>query len=155
MNNIEIIEKVKEAIAPIVRQFGLEIDDIEYRTENNGLFLRIFLYKENGKVNLEDCRLVSKAIEEPLDAVSVLSTHYNLEVSSPGLDRPLTKERHFIKHTGEKVWVKTKEAVEGQSDFHGIIKGVSNGEILLDTGKKEIKILIGNVANAKLQLEFL
>jgi ribosome maturation factor RimP len=158
----QVVEKIEELIQPILEDLGLELVDIEYQREQRGWVLRFFLDKEGG-INLDACAAASREISTLLDVEDVVPTAYNLEVSSPGLERPLKKLEDFERFAGELVKIKTWHSLDPdqtgkkRKTFDGHIVGIEGDNVILKTvGKRsaEIKISFDQVSKANLQFEF-
>ena len=126
-----IVSEAQTLVAPVVEAFGLELVDVEYKKEGSAWFLRFFIDKPGG-VGIEDCQTVSRAIDPLLDQKMDIPGHYNLEVSSPGLERPFKTDRDFLRNLGNEVEVALFEAREGKKKFEGILKDFQDGVIALD-----------------------
>lgn len=116
-------KKVENLIAPVILKDNYELVDVEFVKEGQNWYLRIFIDKEGG-VTVDDCETVSRAVEKVLDVEDPIEQAYILEVSSPGLDRPLKKDSDFVKYAGETVDVKLYKAADKQKEFQGILKGL-------------------------------
>ena len=138
---------------PCLKTMGLELYDLEYKREFNGLVLRIFIDKPGAKVNVKDCQDVSHVIGVMIEEQDLIPGHYNLEVSSPGLDRVLKLEKDFIRYKDYKANIYYNELVEGKNNHTGIIKGVENGNVLFEVKGKVIKFPVANVKKGKLEFE--
>lgn len=123
-------QKVFEASAPLVEAMGLELVDVEYVRENQSRILRLYIDKPGG-VNLEDCSAVSRMIDPVIDDELDLHTHDYLEVSSPGLERPLKNERDFVRYEGELVEVTLYKAMDGRKKHQGILGPYSPDRITI------------------------
>jgi ribosome maturation factor RimP len=110
--------KVRTLAEEVASRAGYELVDVEYRREPGGWTLRLFIDKEGG-VNLDDCRRVSEEFGMVLDVENPIPNRFNLEVSSPGLDRPLRQERDFLAALGRSVRIRTREPISGQRNFAG------------------------------------
>ena len=130
-----IIEKIANIVAPIVDDVRLELVEIEFKPANKRWLLRIYIDKEGG-VTIDDCAYVSRELARHLDVEDIITQPYTLEVSSPGLTRPLKKSEDFIRNKGKMCRIITREAVAGKNEFIGEI-----GEATAD--KVEIKEKIG------------
>jgi ribosome maturation factor RimP len=150
--NAEIPFKIKEIVEPILSNNGLELYDVEYRREQIGWVLRIFIDKAGG-VKLSDCELVSRPIGNAIEASGILNTRYFLEVSSPGLDRPLITEKDFLRNNGKEVKLSFSES-NVRKELLGKIAGFSNGKLELETieGRKEIDL--SSILKAKIVIKF-
>lgn len=149
MRGDEIKRKLEELIIPQVENEGFELVLLEYTAGRNGRLLLII--DREGGINTGHCELISKKISGLLDDEDPISHAYNLEVSSPGLERPLTKKAHFRRFSGSKIRVRTAEALEGRKNFSGILLKTAEDTILLrlDDGR-EVTIPLDLVARANL-----
>lgn len=148
------MEKIKDIVKPIIDSFGLVLDDIEYITHGKRWILRIYIDKEGG-VTLDDCEKVSTQLSYLLDAEDVIPHAYLLEVSSPGLDRPIKCIDDYIKHRGRLIKLNTLKPYNNRTTFRGRIVAVEEGKIGIDTGKNGIvEVLFVDIANARLEVEF-
>jgi ribosome maturation factor RimP len=159
---IPVVEKIEKLLLPVVADLSLELVDIEYQREDRGWVLRIYLDKEGG-INLDDCAQASREFSTLLDVEDIVDTVYTLEVSSPGLERPLKKIPDFERFSGEPAKIKTRRACDpdgrGQSRkiFSGVLQGVRDGQIvLLQTDKKggEVVLDLKDIEKANLVFEF-
>lgn len=157
------------AVAERVAQSrGLEVFDLQFRTESHGWVLRVFLDKPGatvvaGKagaaladgVTIEDCQHVSRDLGTLLDVEEVIEQRYTLEVSSPGLDRPLRTADDYVRFTGCLAKIVLTEAVDGQKHLAGRLGGLEGGEVLLADGKQRIRrVPLAFIARARLEVEF-
>ena len=118
-------------IEPVVEGMGYEVVDIEFRPHPTDGLLRIFIDKPGG-IQLEDCEEVSKQVSGVLDVEDPIPGQFNLEVSSPGLERPLRKQQDFIRFAGEKIKIKLSvPTLEGQRNFTGKLMGMQDEEVIL------------------------
>lgn len=150
----EALEKIKEIIRPIIERDNLEFVSIEFKVECGRRVLRIFIDKENG-INVEDCARISGKINSLSEIDNLISGSYYLEVSSPGLDRPLFGESDFKKFEGRLVKIKISHAVEKQKNFIGYLRGCGDQKIILeekDSGKI-FEINLNNISKAKLEID--
>lgn len=123
----EIITKIRDLTLPFTDQMGLELVDIEYKAGGN--FLRVFIDRPGKGVSMDDCSKLSRLLSSELDVNDPISHHYNLEVSSPGLDRPLKKEEDFVRHSGKLAKIILSQPQNGQNTFTGRIGEVQNGMV--------------------------
>jgi len=130
----------------------MELVDIEYRRESKGWILRLILDKEGG-VTLDNCTRVSQEVGRNLDVEDFIQTPYTLEVSSPGLTRPLKTEKDFMKYCNRLIKVKTVDPVENRRQFKGELLGVSQGQIEIKVEGEVFQISLSNVAKANLEIE--
>ncbi|KUO66058.1 MAG: ribosome maturation factor RimP [Gracilibacter sp. BRH_c7a] len=148
-----LVMKARQLLEPQVTELGLELVDVEYVKEGTHWFLRIYIDKEGG-VDIDDCAAVSQRVSESLDNENIISQAYMLEVSSPGIERPLRKKEDYEKFKGELVSVNSTTEIEGYSRFTGILKGLIDDKVVLEYNKKEIAIPIELVERAHLTFEF-
>ena len=133
-----------------VTQLGYELVDLEI--SNRGKLLRLFIDKPEG-VNIDDCVLVSNQLSNLL-AVEHDIDYDRLEVSSPGMDRVLKKESDFVRFSGQRVHLKLRVPVEGRKNYLGILRGLEQGQLLIEFEGVEQKIALINVDKARLSPEF-
>ncbi len=150
--NVEL--KIAEIVAPVVEGIGLELVDVEYIQDGGYWFVRIYIDNENSEkgIDLDECTAVSRAVENQIDAI--IEEKFFLEVSSPGLERPLKKEKDFIKFQGGKVSVKLKHKLDEKKSYEGILKKYENGKLYLLTEEKEVEIPVEEIKKANLIFEF-
>lgn len=146
-------QRVEALVAPVVYEQGLELVDVEYIKEGAHWYLRLYIDKEEG-VDLDDCSNVSHAVSAVLDQNDPISQAYMLEVSSPGLERPLKKDEDFVRFRGKLVRVRTKEPVQGYQEFIGYLIGLVNEEIVLEYEKEKVQLPRDLVEKTNLALEF-
>ncbi|MBR5112762.1 MAG: ribosome maturation factor RimP [Clostridia bacterium] len=125
-----VVAAVWQIAEPIAKELGVEIWDIRFLKEGADWFLRVFLDKESG-IGIEDCEAFSRAIDKPLDELDPIEQSYCLEVSSPGLERELTRPEHFERYKGEKIKVRLIRPVNFQRDFSGILEDCDKSRITL------------------------
>jgi ribosome maturation factor RimP len=146
---------LKEKIGPLVEEEGLEIVEFEFSGTGSSSVLRIFVDKSGG-VNIEQCASLSRKLGDFLDTEDLIPGRYTLEISSPGLDRPLASSEDFRRKVGEKVRVFLKEKLDGKTELEGRIKDIQKQNLLLIEsygGKKqeeERMIPLEKVAKAKI-----
>jgi len=152
MTEREIVDRVRAMIHPIVLDEGMEVVDIEYRRESGGWVLRVILDKEGG-VTLDDCSRVSQEVGRSLDVEDIIQTSYTLEVSSPGLTRPLKTEKDFTKYLHRMVKVKTVDSIQNRRQFKGRLQGVSEKGVEILVDGRIYQISLSNVAKANLEVD--
>jgi len=150
MDTERIVETVKEEAKKVAERYGLEVFDVHYRRESKGWVLRIIIDNPVGYVSIRQCELVSRDLERFLDSENIIDRSYILEVSSPGLDRPLRDERDFIRFTGKlaKFIFKDGRVIIGR------IKGYKNGVVKVLDGKVLKDIDVKDLKEARLEVEF-
>ncbi|WP_408011002.1 ribosome maturation factor RimP [Pseudalkalibacillus sp. A8] len=153
----KVTEITEELVTPILESMDLELVDIEFVKEGKNWFLRVYIDSEDG-VDIEECGKVSEQLSEKLDEVDPISQAYFLEVSSPGVERPLKKDADFHKAVGKHLYVKTYEQIDGQKEFEGTLTAFDGEELSVEirikTRTKEIRIPYDKVANARLAVSF-
>ncbi|MEJ2067022.1 MAG: ribosome maturation factor RimP [Deltaproteobacteria bacterium] len=148
-----ILLRVETILGPLLDAEGFSLVDVEYKRERRGWVLRVFIDKESG-VTLDDCARVSREFGQLLDVEDIIPTSYQLEVSSPGLDRPLKKEEDFVKYSGRKVRIKTKEQVSGRRNFKGALLGCTEGKVMVKVeGSGVFTIPFSAILKANLEIE--
>jgi ribosome maturation factor RimP len=149
----EILDRVSVIAEPIVSNEGMELVEVEYRRESKGWVLRLYIDKERG-VTLDDCTRISQEVGRSLDVEDFISTPYTLEVSSPGLARPLKKEKDFLKYRNHMIKVKTFNPIENRRQFKGKLLGVSENRIAIEIDREIFHIPLSNVAKANLEIDW-
>jgi len=148
--DIELL--VEKFVMEIIANTNLVLVDVEYVKEHDW-YLRVFLDKEGG-IEIEDCQDVSTKLEKKLDEIDPIKESYYLEVSSPGLERPLKKDRDFHQQIGNKVTIHFFSAINGEKSTVGTLLGLENNQILLEKSGEKISIPRENVSQVRLYLEF-
>jgi ribosome maturation factor RimP len=149
--------KAQELLEPIVAGEGLELLETEFIREREGWILRLFIDKPGGRVGLDECSQVSRAVDTVLDVEDIIPHEYNLEVSSPGLNRPLKKPVHFERVKGQKIKVKTFGPIgePPRKNFAGTLTEVAADAIAVDVeGAGSFRISFKDIAKANLEFEF-
>jgi ribosome maturation factor RimP len=152
--NITFITKqVSDLIEPILDELGYELVDVEYLTDFGRWVLRIYIDKDGG-INVDDCARVSGELGDLIDIKNIIENEYVLEVSSPGLNRPLKKEADFIRVIGKKVKVKTGIPVNGQRNFMGCLKDFKEHTLFIESEGELINLAWADMEKANLVYEF-
>ena len=149
----EIVDRVSVIADPILSNERMELVEIEYRRESKGWVLRLYIDKEGG-VTLDDCTRISQEVGRSLDVEDFISTPYTLEVSSPGLARPLKKEKDFMKYRNHMIKVKTIDPIENRRQFKGKLLGITENRIEIAMDGGVFQILLSNVAKANLEIDW-
>jgi len=154
INREEIEKKIREIVEPIIRGMGFKLFDVEFKPEGRGWVLRIIADKEGG-ITIKDCETISKKISALLDVEDIIPFSYLLEITSPGLTRPLTKVEHYDFFKGRLVKLILKEPIEGKREVVGLIEDVRNG--IIDIRDKEkgdiLHIPFSAIAKGRLEIE--
>ncbi|HUL31199.1 MAG TPA: ribosome maturation factor RimP [Thermodesulfobacteriota bacterium] len=148
----ELVDRVRGMIDPILSNERMELVDIEYRRESKGWVLRLILDKEGG-ITLDDCTRVSQEVGRSLDVEDVIQTPYTLEVSSPGLTRPLKTQKDFMKYRHRLIKVRTVDPVQNRRQFKGRLLEVSENGIEIGVDGGIFRIPLSNVARANLEMD--
>jgi ribosome maturation factor RimP len=157
-------DALMRVLEPVVHAHGAEVVDVEFRPERGGWVLRVYVEKagasEHGlstkeaAVNLELCADVSRDLSPALDVVDLIPHAYQLEVSSPGIERPLHSERDFVRFTGHKVRLKRQAGSAGERVVVGLLDGVADGLLRVIDGKRAHEIPLATIESARLVFEF-
>ena len=150
-------EKTRALADPLVQAEGLDLVDVEFVREPAGWILRVFIDKPGGRIGLEECTAVSNALDPVLDVEDFIPHEYSLEVSSPGLNRPLKKPEHFRRVVGQKVKVKTFGPLGDppRKNFSGTLSGVEEDGVKVEVeGAGSFQIPFREIAKANLEFEF-
>jgi ribosome maturation factor RimP len=159
MAKVDVASRVTVLAEQMLSSFGMELVDLEYKREGRDMILRLFIDKEGG-VTLDDCATVSRELSEVLDVEDFIPDHYTMEVSSPGLDRPLKKAEDFQRFKGKLVKIRTFEplpddAGNKRKTFVGELKGLEDGVVLMALKEgQNAAIPYEKVAKANLEFEF-
>ena len=145
--------KTEELVMPLIEQNNFELVDVEYVKEGSNWYLRVYIDKENG-INVDDCELISRALSDLLDEKDFIEEAYILEVSSPGLGRPLKKEKDFARSIGEEVDVKLYRMKNGRKDYTGFLKAYDKETITIEEDEEEVVFLRSEVAIVRLSFDF-
>ena len=150
----KVEEIVTELAEPIVRRNNFELVDVEFVKEGANRYLRVYIDKPGG-ITIDDCQAVSEELSDKLDAADPIEQAYFLEVSSPGLDRPLKREKDFERYKGETVEVKLFQPVDGKKTFEGELLGLVDNIISIkETSNQIIKFDRDKVAIVKRVVKF-
>ena len=150
---METVERVRALAEPILADRSLELVEVEFQRETRGWILRVYIDRSGG-VTLDDCQKVSEELGDHLDVADLITLPYHLEVSSPGLDRPLTRDADFIRFAGKAVRIVTRDPVEGQRNFRGRLAGLVDGAVLVDLADgRQVRIPRPLIAKARLEIE--
>lgn len=150
----EYEQKTEKLLEPILEANHFELVDVEYVKEGGSWYLRAYIDKPGG-ITVDDCEIVNRALGDLLDEHDFIEESYILEVSSPGLGRPLKKERDFARSLGEEVEIRTYRMVNKQKEFRGILKAYDKDTVTIETEEEEEQIFEReNIALIRLAFEF-
>ena len=159
---MEALARVREAAERVVAAHGLDLFDVELTRESQGWVVRVTIDRPGpaatpeDSVSIEDCSTVSRELSAILDVEDPLDRAYTLEVSSPGLDRPLRHEADYQRFAGRLASIVVSEPMDGQTYFNGRIKGIEDGDVVILVGKKNRphRIPVAGIKRARLEVEF-
>ena len=145
--------RTEELITPILDRMNFELVDVEYVKEGGTWYLRAYIDKEGG-ITVNDCEAVAREMNEILDREDFVEDSYVFEVSSPGLGRPLKKEKDFQRNLGEEVEVRTFRAIEGQKEFTGVLKAYDKESVTIELEETEMKFARTDIALIRQAFDF-
>ena len=158
---IDVVEQIRAMASRVASGYGLEIFDVQYRREAQGMVLRVLIDRPGPaataeeSVSVEDCANVSRDLSAMLDVEDVVPAAYVLEVSSPGLDRPLRRAEEYARFAGRTVKVVTREKVDGQTFLRGRLAGVDGDAVLIDgEDRRRHRVPLGVITRANLDVDF-
>jgi ribosome maturation factor RimP len=166
LGEIVDLDRIRSIAERAARSHGLDIFDVQYRREAVGWVLRVTIDRKGAadtqakpgdpvdSVGVDDCRLVSQDLSALLDVEEAVDRAYTLEVSSPGLDRPLRGAADFERFRGRLAQVVTSEPVAGQKHFRGRLQGIDADHVVLVEGRREHRVPLSLVSRARLDVEF-
>ena len=149
----EYEKRTEELILPILDDFGFELVDVEYVKEGKEYYLRAYIDKLGG-ITIDDCVDVSRKMNDLLDKYDYISEQYIFEVSSPGLDRPLKKDKDFERSIGKEVEVHTFKRIDGEKEFIGELSAFDDDTFTIKTDEKELTFNRKEVSLVRLFIEF-
>ena len=149
----DLKEKVRQLAEPVAAAEGMELIHVECLKMQSRWIVRLFLDKENG-VTVDDCSTISNQVGDILDVHDLINGQYTLEVSSPGFDRPISRDQDFVKYRGSKVKIKARSKIEGIRNFHGSLVDFieENGQkvVLIEVSGKNYRIPQAEIVKANL-----
>jgi len=153
MERTDAVSRVEQIIAPTLDDMGYELVRVQLSGSREHSRLQIMAERADQQgMTVDDCADISRAVSALLDVEDPISGSYDLEVSSPGIDRPLTRPRDFERFAGELAKVELREAVEGQRRYRGLLKGVDGDAAVLETETGDVRLPIADIEKAKLAL---
>ena len=145
----QIADRVWSIAEPLCLDEGLELVFIEFRREPQGRVLRLYIDKQGG-VTLDDCALVSQQLGDILDVTLEDVGPYSLEVSSPGVNRPIGRPEHYNRFKGQRIRIKTHQPLDGRKNFRGVLRGINDGIVAVQCDNEEIHIPLEEISIARL-----
>lgn len=147
-------QKTEELLLPIMNEFRFELVDVEYVKEGSNWYLRAYIDKPGG-ITVDDCEAVSRRLSDLLDEENFIDDAYILEVSSPGLGRPLKKDKDFARSIGEEVEIRTFRPVDHEREFTGVLKDFDKNRLVIELEDHEImEFSRDNIALVRLSFDF-
>lgn len=147
-------QKTEEILLPIIERNGFELVDVEYVKEGGNWYLRAYIDKPGG-INVDDCEMVSRELSDILDEKDFIDEAYILEVSSPGLGRPLKKEKDFKRSLGQEVEIRTYRMVDRKKEFTGILEDYDKDTVTIEMEDGSLKTFEkGDIALIRLAFDF-
>ena len=147
----QVVSTIEEYAESVLESMGIELVEVQFRREGHGWVLRLYIDRKDG-LNLDDCAAVSREMSTWLDVEELIEHAFHLEVSSPGLERPLKKVKDFERFAGRKARIKLREPFNEQRVFIGIIDQVNEEKVVLVVDEKPMSLLFDNIAKARLVL---
>jgi ribosome maturation factor RimP len=143
------LEQLQAMLAPVIESLGYQCWGIEFISQGRHSLLRVYIDHANG-ILIEDCEAVSRQVSAVLDVEDPISSEYTLEVSSPGMDRPLFTIEQFAKHVGEQVKIKLRSPFEGRRNFQGLLRGVEEQDVVVLVDDHEFLLPIDLIDKANI-----
>ncbi|MEL6870389.1 MAG: ribosome maturation factor RimP [Pseudomonadota bacterium] len=144
-----ITDTLETLLEPEVVRLGYELVDVEYQSAGGSSVLRVFIDGPDG-ISVDDCAIVSDGVSGILDVEDPIPGEYNLEISSPGLDRPLKRPEHYEKYAGELIKVKMLKGFVGRKRLKGVLTSLVDGTVALDVDGKPVEVPLNQIESARL-----
>ena len=148
-----ISSEIEALLEPAFERLGFELVDLEYQPGGGQSVLRVFIDGPNG-ITLDDCAAVSHQVSGILDVEDPIPGEYNLEISSPGVDRPLRRPAHFEKYAGEQVKIRMAKGFAGRRRLKGQLVGLEDNEVIVAVDEKTHRLPLGSIESARLVPDF-
>ena len=146
-------KKTEDYLLPLMEEYHFELVDVEYVKEAGNWYLRAYIDKEGG-ITVDDCEVVSRAFSEKLDEEDFIDTAYIMEVSSPGLGRPLKKEKDYLRNMGKELEIRTYRAIDREKEFYGILKAYDADSVTIENEDGERTFLKADIALIRQAFDF-
>ncbi|MFH0763425.1 MAG: ribosome maturation factor RimP [Candidatus Omnitrophota bacterium] len=150
---MEVVERVNELIASYLEENNIELVDSTYKRESGGMTLRLLVDTPEG-ITIAECEALNNYLSDVLDKENVIEEHYLLDVSSPGLDRPIATDKDFARSMGRALEVTTYEPIDGKRAHAGKLIGMDKDNIVIEAGEVSTVIPKAKIAKAKLKIDF-
>ena len=145
--------RTEQFLLPLLEEHQFELVDVEYVKEAGNWYLRAYIDKEGG-ITVDDCEVVSRAFSEKLDEEDFIDTAYIMEVSSPGLGRPLKKEKDYLRNMGKELEIRTYRAIDREKEFYGILKAYDADSVTIENEDGERTFLKADIALIRQAFDF-
>ncbi len=142
------LKQLEDILRPVVEGLGYEYWGIEFRSQGHHSKLRVFIEDEENGISIDDCEKVSRQISGVMDVEDPIQTEYTLEVSSPGMDRPLFRLEQYEAFAGQQVQIRLRMAFEGRRKFNGVIKGVEGDDVVVVVDDHEYLLPFDSIERA-------
>ena len=147
-------KRTEELLQPLMEEYHFELVDVEYVKEGSSWYLRAYIDKDGG-ITVDDCEIVSRRMSELLDKYDYVEDSYIFEVSSPGLGRPLKKEKDYVRSMGKELEIRTYRAINKEKEFYGILKAYDADTVNIETEeKRELTFAKTDIALIRLAFDF-
>jgi ribosome maturation factor RimP len=157
----DVLEQIRAISARVAASYGLDLFDVQFQREAQGMVLRVSIDRPGpaataeDSVSVEDCANVSRDLSAILDVEDIVPTAYTLEVSSPGLDRPLRRPEDYVRFAGRRARIVTRERVDGQTFLRGRLAGMDGDGVVVDgDDHKRHRVPLGVIMRANLEVDF-
>ena len=146
-------QRTEELLIPILTKYEFELVDVEYVKEGGSFYLRAYIDKPGG-ITVDDCETVSREFSDKLDEADFIEEAYIMEVSSPGLGRPLKKEKDFKRSIGKEVEIRTYRPIDREKEFYGVLKAYDENSVTIDCEEEERTFQKAEIALIRLAFDF-
>ena len=150
MNKETFIQELKELFAPYFTEAGLELVDVIYRHDGARLIVTVLGDRPQGGITLEECARICRRLRDLLEEKNIINCDYSLEVSSPGLDRPLKNRNDFLRNLNKEAVFFLNDLVDGKCQWQGVIKQADDAKVLVQTGKGLLEISLAKINKSQL-----
>lgn len=146
-------KQVADLVTPILASLGYDVVRVQLAGARGGLTLQLMAERQDGRaMQVEDCRIITQGVDAPLDEADLIPGAYALEVSSPGIDRPLTRAKDYLDWVGFEAKLSLEVPLNGRKNFRGVLQGLKDGVVLLQVDGMIIELLLAQIAKAQLVL---
>ncbi|MCA9408564.1 MAG: hypothetical protein H6755_00585 [Candidatus Omnitrophica bacterium] len=145
MNKELVKTKIEELSTSLLTELNAEIFELNIKQQGRTVVIELLVDKPEGGINIDECIYINKNLNEKLEQEQILEGDYVVEVSSPGIDRPLKVAKDFRRIKGKKIRVHLKDLVDGKLEYGGFLKDVRENEIIIESKNQDIKILLSNI----------